>query len=48
VGKTHLAVAPGREAIRLGHSVLFVPATALITTLARAHVEGRLEDRLLV
>ena len=48
VGKTHLAVALGREAIRLGHSVLFVQATALITTLARAHAEGRLEDRLLV
>jgi DNA replication protein DnaC len=46
VGKTHLAVALGREAIRLGYSVLFVAATALITTLARAHAEGRLEDRL--
>jgi DNA replication protein DnaC len=46
VGKTHLAVALGREAIRLGYSVLFVPATALITTLARAHAEGRLEDKL--
>src|SRR5918912_1809341 len=46
VGKTHLAVALGREAIRLGYSVLFVQATALITTLARAHAEGRLEDRL--
>jgi DNA replication protein DnaC len=46
VGKTHLAVPLGREAIRLGYSVLFVAATALITTLARAHAEGRLEDRL--
>jgi DNA replication protein DnaC len=46
VGKTHLAVGLGREAIRLGYSVLFVQATALITTLARAHAEGRLEDRL--
>lgn len=46
VGKTHLAVALGREAIRLGYSVLFVQATALITTLARAHAEGRLEERL--
>ena len=27
-------------------TVLFVQATALITTLARAHAEGRLEDRL--
>jgi DNA replication protein DnaC len=47
VGKTHLAVALGREAIRLGYSVLFVPATALLTTLSRAHAEGRLEDRLI-
>jgi DNA replication protein DnaC len=46
VGKTHLAVALGREAIRLGYSVLFSPAMALITALARAHAEGRLEDRL--
>jgi DNA replication protein DnaC len=46
VGKTHLAVALGREAIRLGYSVLFVQATALITALARAHAEGRLEERL--
>jgi DNA replication protein DnaC len=46
VGKTHLAVGLGREAIRLGYSVLFVPATALLTTLARAHVEGRLEEKL--
>jgi DNA replication protein DnaC len=37
VGKTHLAVALGREAIRLGHSVLFAQATALITALARGH-----------
>jgi DNA replication protein DnaC len=46
VGKTHLAVGLGREAIRLGYSVLFVPATGLLTTLARAHSEGRLENRL--
>jgi DNA replication protein DnaC len=46
VGKTHLAVALGREAIKIGYSVLFTPATTLLTTLARAHAEGRLEDRL--
>lgn len=46
VGKSHLAVALGREAIRLGYSVLFVAATSLLTILARAHAEGRLEDRL--
>jgi DNA replication protein DnaC len=46
VGKTHLAVALGREAVRLGYTVLFVAATALLTTLAKAHAEGRLEERL--
>ncbi len=46
VGKTHLAVALGREAVRLGYTVLFVPATALLTTLAKAHAEGRLEEKL--
>jgi DNA replication protein DnaC len=46
VGKTHLAVALGREAVRLGYTVLFVPATALLTTLAKAQAEGRLEEKL--
>ena len=46
VGKTHLAVALGREAVKIGYSVLFTPATTLLTTLARAQAEGRLEDRL--
>jgi DNA replication protein DnaC len=46
VGKTHLAVALGHEAIRQGYSVLFATAPALITSLAKAHAEGRLEDRL--
>jgi DNA replication protein DnaC len=46
VGKSHLAVALGREAIRLGYSVLFTPAMALIATLVKAHAEGRLEERL--
>ena len=46
VGKTHLAIALGREAIRHGYSVLFTPATALVTTLVRGHTEGRLEQRL--
>ena len=47
VGKTHLAVALGREAIVRGYSTLFVPATGLVTQLARAHAEGRLEDKLI-
>jgi DNA replication protein DnaC len=46
VGKTHLAIALGRAAIREGYSVLFVTAPALVAALAKAHVEGRLEDRL--
>ncbi len=46
VGKTHLAVALGHEAIRQGHSALFVAAPALVAALAKAHAEGRLEDRL--
>ena len=39
-------MALGREAIVRGYSTLFVSATALVTTLARAHAEGRLEERL--
>ena len=46
VGKTHLAIALGRAAIETGHTVLFVTATALIASLAKAHVEGRLADQL--
>jgi DNA replication protein DnaC len=47
VGKTHLAIALGREAILAGYAALFMPATALVAQLARAHVEGRLEDWLM-
>jgi DNA replication protein DnaC len=47
VGKTHLAIALGREAILAGHAALFMPATALVAQLAKAHAEGRLEDRLM-
>ncbi len=46
MGKTHLAIALGRAAIREGYSVLFTAAPALVATLARAHADGRLEDRL--
>jgi len=42
----HLAVAIGREAIIAGYSVLFTPATTLVATLAKAHEDGRLEERL--
>lgn len=46
VGKTHLAVAIGREAIVTGYTVLFTPAMTLVAQLAKAHAEGRLEERL--
>ena len=47
VGKTHLAVAIGRQAILAGYSVLFVPAPTLVAQLAKAHSEGKLEDRIM-
>ena len=46
VGKTHLAVALGREGIARGYSVLFTTATVLMTTLSQAHAQGRLDERL--
>lgn len=46
VGKTHLAVALGREAIQRRHTVLFTSATALVANLVAAHQQGRLEDKL--
>jgi DNA replication protein DnaC len=47
VGKTHLAVALGRKAIEHGYSVLFTPVTHMVASLAKAHNEGRLDDRLM-
>ncbi len=41
VGKTHLAVALGREAILAGHSVQFVAATTVVAQLAKGHAEGK-------
>jgi len=46
VGKTHLAIALGREAILAGYSVQFVTATALVAALAKGHAGRRLEDKL--
>lgn len=46
VGKTHLAVGLGIEAIRRGYRTLFMTAQGLITSLARAHAENRLDDKL--
>jgi DNA replication protein DnaC len=40
VGKSHLAVALGREAVRRGHSVLFTPAMALIAGLMNGRKGG--------
>lgn len=48
VGKTHLAVGLGLKAIEHGYRVLFTTAAAMLTTLSRAHSEGRLEDKLKV
>ena len=47
VGKTHLAIGLGRAAVGAGYSVLFTQATSLVAGLARAHSEGRLDDRLM-
>jgi DNA replication protein DnaC len=47
VGKTHLAIALGREAILAGYAVQFVTATALVANLAKGHTHGRLEDRII-
>lgn len=46
VGKTHLAIALGRAVVEAGHSVLFVSATALLATLAKAESEGKLADQI--
>jgi len=46
VGKTHLAVALGMEAIRQRMSVYFVTMQKLVADLRRAYQEGRLDKRL--
>jgi len=45
-GKTHLAVALGREAIRQNYSVQFVTAATLVAMLAKAHQDGSLDKQL--
>jgi DNA replication protein DnaC len=47
VGKTHLAIALGREAILAGYSVQFSTAMPLVASLAKAHSEKRLDEKLL-
>src|SRR5689334_5899796 len=46
VGKTHLAIALGRAVVEAGHAVLFVSATSLLATLARAEADGDLAEKL--
>jgi len=46
VGKTQLAVAVGLKATENGYRVLFSTAANLITTLTKAHGEGRLDEKL--
>lgn len=46
VGKTHLAVALGREAILRGYSTMFTTATSLVASLSAAHASGKLDERL--
>lgn len=48
VGNTHLAVGLGLKAIEHGYRVLFTTAAAMLTTLSRAHAEGRFDDKLKV
>jgi DNA replication protein DnaC len=47
VGKTHLAVALGREAICFGYSVFFISAAALLMQLCKSHLEGKLEEKIM-
>ncbi|MBA1159181.1 IS21-like element helper ATPase IstB [Microvirga mediterraneensis] len=47
-GKTHLAVALGREAIRQTYSVQFVTAATLVAMLAKAHDDGVLDKQLTI
>ena len=47
VGKTHLAIALGKEAILAGYSVQFTKAMALVAGLAKGHSEKRLDEKLL-
>lgn len=46
VGKTHLAVALGREAVSRGYSTLYTTAMTLLSSLAKAHSQGTLDERL--
>lgn len=45
-GKTHLAVALGREGIRQNYSVQFITAATLVASLVKAHQDGVLDKQL--
>lgn len=47
VGKTHLAIGLGREAIQNGYSTIFTTATNLLSRLSVGHKQGRLDAELL-
>lgn len=47
VGKTHLGIALGREAILAGYSVQFTTAMALVAGLVKAQSEKRLDEKLM-
>lgn len=46
VGKTHLAIALGREAVKKGYSVLFITAAALVNMLEKAKKESMLNEKM--
>lgn len=46
VGKTHLAIGLGREAVKKGHSVLFLTAAGLVNMLEKAKKESSLNEKL--
>ena len=46
VGKTHLSIALGREAILAGYTVQFTTAMTLVAGLTKAHDEKRLDEKL--
>lgn len=46
VGKTHLAIALGREAVKRGYTTMFITAVSLLANLQKAQKDGRLDERL--
>lgn len=46
MGKTHLAIALGREAVKKGYSVLFLSASGLVNLLEKAKKESTLNEKM--